>query len=68
MALDRRKHDVDIIERVLGGIRDSGPPEVNARVIDVDVPDVPWSGGTVHRTMELTIRIDDKASNPRRRR
>ena len=67
MALDRRKHVVDIIERVLGGIRNSGPPDVQTRVIDVAVPDVPWSGGTVHRTMELTIGIDDTALHRRRR-
>ena len=66
MDLDRRKHDVDIIERVLGGIRDSNSPAVQTRVLDVDVPDVPWAGGAVHRTMELTIGIDDTASERRR--
>ena len=67
MDLDRRKHDVDIIERVLGGIRESGSPDVQTRVLDVDVPDAPWAGGTVHRTVELTIGIDDTASERRRR-
>jgi hypothetical protein len=35
--LDRRKHDVDVMERVIGDIQENsdGPP---ARVIDVEVP------------------------------
>lgn len=65
MDLDRRKHDVDIIERVLGGIRDSGSPEVRTRVLDVDVADVPWGAAAVHRTVELTIGVDDTASDRR---
>jgi hypothetical protein len=67
MDLDRRKHDVDVIERVLGGIRDSGSSEseVRTRVLDVD-DDLPWAGGSVHRTVELTIGIDDTDSDRRR--
>jgi hypothetical protein len=35
--LDRRKHDVDVMERVIGDIQENsdGPP---GRVIDVEVP------------------------------
>jgi hypothetical protein len=62
MDLDRRKHDVDIIERVLGRIRDAGGPEDRTPVLDVDLP---WVGGDVHRTVELTIGIDDAASDRR---
>jgi hypothetical protein len=63
--LDRRKHDVDIIERVLGGMRDPGSDaEGRTRVIDVEVP---WVSGT-HSTLELTIGIDDSVSDRRRRR
>lgn len=62
MALDRRKHDLDIIERVLGRIRDTGGSEARTRVLDVDVP---RAGGDVLRTVELTIGIDDTASDRR---
>jgi hypothetical protein len=54
--LDRRKHDVDVIERVLGGIRDSDAAEGRARVIDVDVP---WVSGFRDQTLELTVGIDE---------
>ena len=68
--VDRRKHDVDILERVLGGIRDSGEPERHSRVVDVDVP---GTCGSPHSTLEVTVGIDeDESSTPptgdRRRR
>jgi hypothetical protein len=56
MGLDRRKHDVDIIERVLGGVRDPDTTEVRARVVDVDVP---WVSGLRDQTLELTVGIDE---------
>jgi hypothetical protein len=56
MGLDRRKHDVDIIERVLGGARDRDTTEVRARVFDVDVP---WVSGFRDQTLELTVGIDE---------
>jgi hypothetical protein len=68
--LDRRKHDVDILERVLGGIRDSGESDRHTRVVDVDVPGA--SGGP-HSTLELTVGIDEnetasgRTEGPRRR-
>ena len=68
--LDRRKHDVDILERVLGGIRDSGEPERHSRVVDVDVP---GASGSPHSTLELTVGVDenvsslDRSEGPRRR-
>jgi hypothetical protein len=58
--LDRRKHDVDILERVLGGIRDSGESDRHSRVVDVDVP---GTGGSPHSTLEVTVGIDDDASS-----
>ena len=61
--LDRRKHDVDILERVLGGIRDSGEPDGDSRVVDVDVP---GAGGSPHSTLELTVGIDENESPTRR--
>ena len=65
MDLDRRKHDVDIIERVLGGIRDSDTADGRPRVFDVDVP---WVSGSRDQTLELTVGIDNSESGPRRRR
>ena len=59
--LDRRKHDVDIIERVLGGIRDSGDPDGTSRVVDVDVP---GPASSPHSTLELTVGIDENVSSP----
>ena len=64
-GLDRRKHDVDIIERVLGGVRDSDRAEDDrTRVIDLDVP----SSGSRAQTFELTVGIDQDASDSHRRR
>ena len=68
--LDRRKHDVDILERVIGGIRDSGESDRHSRVVDVDVP---GAGGSPHSTLEVTVGIDGNESStgrtegPRRR-
>ena len=64
-GLDRKKHDVDIIERVLGGLRDSDRAEDDrTRVIDLDVP----SSGSHDQTFELTVGIDQDASDSHRRR
>jgi hypothetical protein len=60
--LDRRKHDVDIIERVIGGIQEGadGPHE---RVIGVEVPSI---GGSP--IVELVVNLsDDSATTDRRR-
>jgi hypothetical protein len=51
--VDRRKHDVDIIERVLGGIRDgAGPSEPTTQLLDVEVP---WFDGSARSTVEMTV-------------
>ena len=52
MDLDRRKHDVDIIERVLGGMHDADASEARTRVCDVDLP---WLDESRHPTLELTV-------------
>lgn len=62
--LDRRKHDVDVIERVLGGIRDSGQSDGRSRVVDVDISRV---SDRSPRTLELTIGLDDSEFDRRRR-
>lgn len=61
-GLDRRKHDVDVIERVLGGVRDSDTAEGRTRVYDVDVP---WVSGFRDQTLELTVGIDDERDHKR---
>ena len=64
-GLDRKKHDVDIMERVLGGFRDSdGVEDDRTRVIDLDVR----SSGSRDQTFELTVGIDQDASDSHRRR
>jgi hypothetical protein len=63
-GLDRRKHDVDIVERVLGGILDSDAPAGQTRVFDVHVP---WVSGSRDRTLELTVGIEGTVSDSRRR-
>ena len=66
-GLDRKKHDVDVIERVLGDIRGSSDAaeDDRIRVIDVDVPSV---DGARDQTLELTVGIDATVSERRRRR
>ncbi len=66
MDLDRRKHDVDVIERVLGGIGDTDTSDdMRTRVVDVDVP---WASGSSHRILELTVGIGDDEPDAQRRR
>lgn len=52
--LDRRKHDVDVIERVLGGVRDHLGAPAPSQVVAVcdDIEDG-------HSTVELTVAIAD---------
>jgi hypothetical protein len=54
--LDRRKHDVDVIERVLGGVRDHLGAPAPSHVVAVcdDIEDG-------HSTVELTVAIVDDA-------
>ncbi|HET9192560.1 MAG TPA: hypothetical protein VFO21_06760 [Vicinamibacterales bacterium] len=62
-GLDRRKHDVDVIERVLGGVRDGDTAEGRTRVYDMDVP---WVSGCRDQTLELTVGIDDDEGDHKR--
>ena len=53
-AIDRRKHDLDVIERVLGVARDS--PEGrggHTQVVDLGVR--PWFGGSLTSAAQMTI-------------
>jgi hypothetical protein len=57
--VDRKKHDVDIIERVLGNIREGGgAPEESTRLLDVEVP---WLGGSTRSTVELTVGLPSES-------
>ena len=62
--LDRRKHDVDIIERVIGGICETGSSDGRTRVVELNVPSVIGSSRPI---LELTVGIDDTESDSRRR-
>jgi hypothetical protein len=57
--VDRKKHDVDVIERVLGGIGDDvRAHEQSTRLLDVDVP---WFGGSMHSTVEMTVGLSSES-------
>jgi hypothetical protein len=62
--LDRRKHDVDILERVLGGIREPGPADERTRIVDVTLP---RADALPPPTLELTIGFDNSGPDRRRR-
>ena len=64
--VDRKKHDVDVIERVLGGIQDGLDPAASStRLLDVDVP---WLGGSMHSTVEIMIGLPTESHDDRRRK
>jgi hypothetical protein len=58
--LDCRKHDVDVIERVLGGVRDRLMDDESTRVIDVPAGE--------RSTVELTVSIAEDGPRGRRSR
>ena len=58
-SIDRRKHDIDVIERVLGGIQDEPVgPGSHTEVVDIDAR--PWFGGVTTSTVQLTIGIGER--------
>jgi hypothetical protein len=62
--VDRKKHDVDVIERVLGGAgTDDRPNDRSTPLLDIDVP---WFGGSMHSTVELTVGLPSDARAGRR--
>ena len=62
--VDRRKHDVDVIERVLGGIHDAVDLNEPARRIDVEVP-----SSTGSSIVELIVNLsEDEYDRGSRRR
>ena len=57
--VDRKKHDVDVIERVLGGIGDDvRAHDQSTHLLDVDVP---WFGGSMHSTVEMTVGLPSES-------
>jgi hypothetical protein len=57
--VDRKKHDVDVIERVLGGVYEQpGPDDRSRSLLDVDVP---WFGGSKRSTVEMTVGLPAEA-------
>ena len=58
--LDRRKHDVDIIERVLGGIRDTEDHLGRTRVVDVNLP---GASEYQHPTLEVTVGLEESSQD-----
>lgn len=65
MELDRRKHDVDVIERVLGGVHEAlGTDEPRRQVIDVAVP---ATNGYRSSSLELVLNLGERRSTPDRR-
>ena len=58
-GVDRKKHDVDIIERVLGHVRDgAGHDDQSTNLLDVEVP---WFGGSTRSTVELTVGLPSES-------
>ena len=59
-GVDRKKHDVDIIERVLGSAREgAGPEDRSTDLLDVDVPSF---GGSTRSTVELMVGLPSPRS------
>ena len=57
--VDRKKHDVDVIERVLGGAgADGGANDHSTPLLDVEIP---WFGGSKSSTVELTVGLPEEA-------
>lgn len=58
-AIDRRKHDIDVIERVLGGIQDESVSRgSHTEVVDIDAR--PWLGGFTTSAVQLTVGIGER--------
>jgi hypothetical protein len=52
--IDRRKHEVDVLERVLGSAGDAAAPDQpHTEVVDISVR--PWLGGTTTSAVQVTV-------------
>jgi hypothetical protein len=62
-AIDRRKHDIDVIERVLGGARDRADDDgPQTEVVESDVR--PWLAGTTSTSVQVTVGAHRKDQAP----
>jgi hypothetical protein len=52
VSLDRKKHDFDVMERVLGAVRDEDEGS-RTDVVSVDVK--PWIAGVTSSVVQLTV-------------
>jgi hypothetical protein len=61
-AVDRKKHDVDVIERVLGNAQETAAwSEAPTTRYSVEVP---WIGGSMDSTLELTVGLPEEERTP----
>ena len=60
--IDRRKHDVDVLERVLGGVQDRlSSDEPRSLVIDVAVPSASGSPSSI---VEVVVNLSEEHRPP----
>ena len=62
-AIDRRKHDVDVMERVLGNAREPLDGDAYTEVVDLGIR--PWLGGTTLTAVQLTVGAERRDEKPR---
>ena len=55
VQIDRRKHEVDIIEHVLEGVHTEVTPDALDRVASLDVDGFPWPLGIVASAVEVQV-------------
>jgi hypothetical protein len=70
VQIDRRKHEVDVTERVLeGGMWTAGTgPLDNGRVVQLDFGGAPWPFDTVRSAVQgEVLESDDKDTDTRKR-
>jgi hypothetical protein len=61
--IDRRKQDIDVLERVLGSTREGEEGrEGHTEVVDIGVR--PWIGGTVTSATETTVGVEPEPEKP----
>jgi hypothetical protein len=53
-GIDRRKHEIDVLEQVMKGIRTQGPERGHAaQVVDIAVRG--WAAGTVRTAIQVQV-------------
>ncbi len=59
--IDRRKHEVDVLEQVMRGVRTEAPG-ATAQVVDLGIRG--WAAGAVLSTVQVQV-LDDDGTEPR---